>query len=118
MHDYGLGEITHVSVEEFQYTQSDILQQGFVSHVPDHKLDLEIRNSVVCSCRFVEEDRPLEAAFSRARSFSQKLKRKGKFVPRGMIASEYEAGMLLGKGDDLDGASASNSAEGPAITRT
>jgi len=43
--------------------------------------------------RFIEEDRPLEAAFSRARSFSQKLKRKGKFVPRGMVASEYEASM-------------------------
>ena len=43
--------------------------------------------------RFIEEGRPLEAAFSRARSFSQKLKRKGRFVPRGMVATDYEAQM-------------------------
>lgn len=39
--------------------------------------------------QFIEEGRPLEAAFSRARSFSMKMKRKGRFVPRGMVASEY-----------------------------
>jgi len=42
--------------------------------------------------QFIEEGRPLEAAFSRARSFSMKMKRKGRFVPRGMVASEYVEG--------------------------
>jgi hypothetical protein len=39
---------------------------------------------------FVEQGRPLEAAFSRARSFSKKLQRKGGFVPRGMSAQQYK----------------------------
>ncbi len=41
--------------------------------------------------QYVEEGRPLEAAFSRARSFSKKLKgRGGTFVPRGMTAKEFQ----------------------------
>lgn len=41
--------------------------------------------------QYMEEGRPLEAAFSRARSFSRKLKRAGgEFVPRGMTKTQYQ----------------------------
>jgi superfamily II DNA/RNA helicase len=39
--------------------------------------------------QYVEEGRPLEAMFSRARSFSRKLKRSGEFIPRGFTKSQY-----------------------------
>jgi hypothetical protein len=43
--------------------------------------------------RYIEEGVPLEAAFSRARSFSRKLKRMGGvFVPRGMSVSAVRGG--------------------------
>lgn len=41
---------------------------------------------------YVAEGKPLEAAFSRARSFSKKLDRRGMFVPRGMRKSEFLEG--------------------------
>jgi superfamily II DNA/RNA helicase len=45
--------------------------------------------------QYIEEGRPLEAAFSRARSFSRKLKRKGEFVARGYRSkTEYEKDLL------------------------
>ncbi len=52
---------------------------------------------------YVEEGRPLEAAFSRARSFSRKFKRTGRFVPRGLTRQEYDEvqGVAAGGGDDL-----------------
>lgn len=40
---------------------------------------------------YISEGRPLEAAFSRARSFSKKMKRSGgQFVPRGMTAGQLQ----------------------------
>ncbi len=39
--------------------------------------------------QYIEEGRPLEAAFSRARSFSRKIKRAGEFVPRGVTKEGY-----------------------------
>ncbi len=42
---------------------------------------------------FVAEGKPLEAAFSRSRSFSKKMDKKGGvFVPRGLSAGEYLRG--------------------------
>lgn len=40
--------------------------------------------------QYVDEGRPLEAAFSRARSFSRKIKRRGEFIPRGYSKSQLE----------------------------
>ena len=40
--------------------------------------------------QYVDEGRPLEAAFSRARSFSRKIKRRGEFIPRGYTKSQLE----------------------------
>ncbi|GAX75453.1 hypothetical protein CEUSTIGMA_g2896.t1 [Chlamydomonas eustigma] len=46
--------------------------------------------------QYVEEGRPLEAAFSRARSFSRKLKRKGEFIPRGYNSkTEYDKDLSI-----------------------
>ena len=43
--------------------------------------------------QYVEEGRPLEAAFSRARSFSRKIKRRGEFIPRGYTKGQYDKEM-------------------------
>ena len=40
--------------------------------------------------QYIDEGRPLEAAFSRARSFSRKIKRRGEFIPRGYSKSQLE----------------------------
>lgn len=92
-------DVTHVIQSDFAPNAIDFLHRigrtgraGKAGKVTSMYRDFNIPLVEVLR-RFIEEDRPLEAAFSRARSFSQKLKRKGKFVPRGMVASEYEASM-------------------------
>ena len=54
--------------------------------------------------QYVEEGRPLEAAFSRARSFSRKIKRRGEFIPRGYTKGQYDKEMS--KEQDSDSGSA------------
>ena len=39
--------------------------------------------------QYLEDGEPLEAAFSRSRSFTRKIKRRGEFVPRGMSLEEH-----------------------------
>ncbi|EFJ41914.1 hypothetical protein VOLCADRAFT_98000 [Volvox carteri f. nagariensis] len=59
--------------------------------------------------KYIAEGIPLEAAFSRARSFRRKLKRMGGvFVPRGMSASSVQGGQQsAAAGEGVTGTSAS-----------
>ena len=61
----------------------------------DHNADL-----VEVLRQYIEEGRPLEAAFSRARSFSRKIKRSGEFVPRGLSKEEYKEKVSSGAAAD------------------
>ena len=59
--------------------------------------------------QYVEEGRPLEAAFSRARSFSRKIKRRGEFIPRGYTKGQYDKEMSKEQEDGSAGAVATAS---------
>ena len=62
-------------------------------------------NLVTVLRQYVEEGRPLEAAFSRARSFSRKIKRRGEFIPRGFTKTQYR------EAQDSEGEGAGSGAE-------
>eukprot|EP00798_Chlamydomonas_sp_ICE-L_P007804 gene7804-1001_t len=92
--------VTHVIQADFAPNAIDFLHRigrtgradssgKVTSHYRDHNVPL-----VEVLQKFVEEGRPLETAFSRARSFSKKFKKSGGvFAPRGVARPAYDQAM-------------------------
>ncbi|KAG1671885.1 hypothetical protein FOA52_003452 [Chlamydomonas sp. UWO 241] len=99
-------DVTHVVQADFAPNAIDFIHRigrtgragrpGKVTSL--YRAGSRAENELVTVLRlYVAEGRPLEAAFSRARSFSRKLKRSGEFVPRG-----YTKGQMRGEGGSPD----------------
>lgn len=88
------------------WTSRDIAQSAPALH--GMRLDLNVcprreanKALVEVLQSYIAEGRPLEAAFSRARSFSKKLKRHGgQFVPRGYGSQSADAAMAAVKSEE------------------